>query len=452
MKPAVDTNARLAEGLKNFRAEMKGSEWARNNPFKAVVYSASVSEAVFGAMKANYGPDDPHSPVPALLKLLNTDAEKGFRFTTEQGGMAASVAAEMVKSGGDTAIAFGAFAAADAALMRAASTKLGTALGGRAAASVAGRALGAAGVAYHGYSTFSDGSFAQQNDLQLAGSTSSPVVMGAIVGGATFGPPGAVGGAAIAAGSEVVGVAVGSARLQGRIETDWKKREVRESLRLAEQGFVLPDDSPMLKYRKPFESLPAEHQEVLTDVARMATLARLTKELPATDLSALGFKAEPAKTATPEEREAIGTHNWERMIQLTEGRAGYNPYRLWAGDYLDEVRRERPYLATRFNEAFKDAKQHYLDVYNRSPHVTFTLSDNKVNQQSELLLHFNDVTKSIPADASSTETLRRLQEGFPGIEAIMQRRETREALINNLEEFSGKTGRYRKLLDLGTLQ
>ncbi len=450
IKAPVDTNARLAEGLKRFNENVKVSEWARNNPFKAMTYAASVSEAVTGAMKAKYGPDDPHSPVPGLLKLLNTDAGKGFEFTTQQGGIAASIAAEMTKSGGDTAIAFGGFAAADAALMRAASTKIGTALGGRAAATIGGRALGVVGVAYHGYSAFSDGGFVNQNDLQLAGSTASPIVMGAVMG-APLGPVGAAGGAVLGAGSEAVGVAVGYARLQGQIDTDWKKREVREALTLAEQGFVLPSDDVRVTSRKLFESLPTEHQEVLTDVARMATLGRLTRELPAADLTALGFKAEPTQNATPEERNAIGAHNWERMIHLTEGRSGLNPYRLWAGDYLDEVRREHPGLAKQFSELYKDAKDHYVNVYNHAPHVTYRVTEEKATKQSELLLYIHEVAKSIPADSSPVKTLEELHKAFPGIEAILRQHETRENLINNLEAVSNNTGRFRRLLDLENL-
>ena len=450
MKPPVDMNARLAEGLKRFNENVKVSEWAKNNPFKAMTYAASVSEAVTGAMKAKYGPDDPHSPMPGLLKLLNTDAGKGFEFTTQQGGIAASIAAEMTKSGGDTAIAFGGFAAADAALMRVASTKIGTALGGRAAATIGGRALGVVGVAYHGYSAFSDGGFVNQNDLQLAGSTASPIVMGAVMG-APLGPVGAAGGAVLGAGSEAVGVAVGYARLQGQIDTDWKKREVREALTLAEQGFVLPSDDVRVTSRKLFESLPTEHQEVLTDVARMATLGRLTRELPAADLTALGFKAEPTQNATPEERNAIGAHNWERMIHLTEGRSGLNPYRLWAGDYLDEVRREHPGLAKQFSELYKDAKDHYVNVYNHAPHVTYRVTEEKATKQSELLLYIHEVAKSIPADSSPVKTLEELHKAFPGIEAILRQHETRENLINNLEAVSNNTGRFRRLLDLENL-
>ena len=451
MATAVDMKARLAEGLKRFNENARMSEWAKNNQFKAMTYTAALSEAVTGAMKANYGPNDPHSPVPHLLSLLNADIQKGFEFTTKQGGLTASIAAEATRSASDTAIAFGAFELANSGAMVAASTRVGTALGGKAAASVAGRTLGFAGVAYHGYSTFSDGSFAQQNDVQLLGSTSSPVIMGAVMG-APLGPVGAGGGAVLGAGSEAVGVAVGYARLQGNIASDWKKREVREALRLAEQGFVLPDSSPMVQSRKRFEALPAEHQEVLTDVARLATLARLTKELSATDLSALGFKSEPTASATPEEKNAVGTHNWERMIQLTEGRAGYNPYRLWAGDYLDEVRRSHPWLATKFDQVHKDAKAHFVNVYNHAPHVTYEVTDAKVTARSELFSHIHSAVELIPADTKPTDALKRLQEQFPGIEAILQQENPRVHLINNLEEVSGKTGRYRKLLDLESLR
>lgn len=450
MRAPVDTNARLAEGLKRFNENVKVSEWARNNPFKAMTYAASLSEAVTGAMKAKYGPDDRHSPVPGLLKLLNTDVAKGFEFTTQQGGIGASVAAEAFKGAGDTTIAFGAFAAADRGLMSAASTRVGTALGGRAAATVAGRTLGVVGVAYHGYSTFSDGSFVNQNNLQLAGSTTSPVVMGAIMG-SPLGPVGAAGGAVVGAGSEAVGVAVGYGRLQGQIDTDWKKREVREALALAEQGFVLPSDDVRVTNRKPLESLPTEHQEVLTDVTRLATLGRLTRELPAADLKALGFKAEPKQSATPEERNAIGAHNWDRMVQLTEGRSRLNPYRLWAGDYLDEVRREHPGLANTFSAVFNDAKEHYVNVYNHAPHVTYRVTENKATEESELLTYIHQVAHSIPADSAPLATLEQLQKAFPGIEAIMQRPGAREKLINNLEAFSENTGRFRRLLDLESL-
>jgi len=450
MAAPVDMNARLAESLKRFNENAKMSEWARNNQFKAMTFAASMSEAVTGAMKANYGPNDPHSPVPRLMSLLNQDIQKSFEFTTERGGLTASILAEGTRSAGDTALAFGAFEAGNAALMRAATTKAGQVLGGEIAATGLTRTLGVVGIAYHGYSTFSDGSFAQQNDLQLAGNTASPVVMGAVVG-APLGPVGAAGGAILGAGSEVVGVAVGYTRLQGQIDTDWKKREVREALRLAEQGFILPSDDSRVVNRKDFKDLPAEHQEVLTDVARLATLARLTRELPGSDLTALGFKTEPPKDAAPEEKNAVGTHNWERMIQLTEGRAGYNPYRLWAGDYLDEVRRQSPYLATRFSTFYKEATDHYINLYKHSPHVTYEVTASKATEHSELLTYIHQVTNSIPADTTPTKTLERLQRAFPGIEMVLQRENTRAMFINNLEAYSGKTGRFRKLLDLESL-
>lgn len=445
----ADMNARLIDALKRFNDNARVSEWAKNNQFKALTLCASLSEAVTGAMKANYQPDDTHSPVPHLLKLLNADIERAFEFTTKQGGVTAAIVAEAASSAGDTALAFGAFQAADAGVMAAASTQLGQKLGGKVVASVAGRAIGFAGVAYHGYSTFSDGSFVLQNDLQLTGSTASPVVMGAIMG-SPLGPVGAGAGAALGAGSEAVGVAVGYARLQGEIDADWRKREVREAIRLAEQGFILPDHASQVRSRKPFDLLLPEHQQVLTDVARLAALARLSRELPPADLRALGFKSEPKQDSSVEERNAVGAHNWDRMIQLTEGRSGYNPYRLWAGDYVDEIRRERPLLARTFEGFYSEAKDHYLKVYNHAPHVEYANSANAIAEHSELLQYIDQVANSIPTDTSPPKTLERLHSAFPGIEAIMQREESRTRLINNLEGFSGGTGRFRRLLDLNS--
>lgn len=445
--PEPTINARLIDGLKRFNQNIKVSEWARNNQFKAMTYAAAMSEAVTEAMVASYKPNDLHSPIPTILKLLDTDIEKGFQFTTQQGGLAASIAAEATKGAGDAALAFGSFASLDAGVTAAATTRVGQALGGRVAASAFSRTLGVVGIAYHGYSTFSDGSFAHQNDLQLAGSTASPVVMGAIIG-APLGPVGAGGGALLGAGSEAVGVAVGYSRLKGQIQSDWKKREVREALRLAEEGFIVPSDDPLVTSRKPFEQLPKEHQEVLTDVARLATLARLTRELHGNDLSALGFQPEPDRNASAEERQSIGTHNWERIIQLTEGRAGYNPYRLWAGDYIDELRRERPWLADKFETFYREAKDHYKNLYNHAPHVSYNVTDSRVTEESELLKYIRNVVASIPEDSKETDTLKRLEETFPGIEIIMQNPRAREKLTNFLENESGNTGRFRRLFDL----
>lgn len=428
--------------------ELKASKWAKANPFKAVTLAASVSEGVFGAMKGNYGPDDPHSPIPSLIGLLNKDFANAYTFSTQEGGLAAAIAAETMRSAGDAGITLGAFNITERGVMAAANTRLGQSLGGRVVAGAGMRVLGGVGVVYHGYSTFSDGSFAEMNDLQLAGNTASPVVAGAIMGGMVGGPIGAAGGAGLGAAGEAVGVFVGLATLESEANSSWKKREVKKSFLYADMGFILPPESELVQRHKKIKDLPEEHQEVLRRNAQITALSRISEHFSPQEMKKLGFIPPLSSDASSEAKTAASQTNWARMVQLTEGGSWVS---LIYGDFIDQVRSQDPKLAQKFKAFFKESEALWRDKYDLSPSITYTVESDRVTMQSELLEYIKSVGQKIDLNNSDTQILTELQNAFPGIEVILQDTNGKPLLINQLEAATGKTGRFQRLLDLDAL-
>jgi hypothetical protein len=89
---------RLNQAADMFKQKLPGSEWAKQNPMKALAATLAISEALTGAMRADYSPDAKHSPMPALLALLNQDVATWTMFSTKDGGIMASIAAVMTAS------------------------------------------------------------------------------------------------------------------------------------------------------------------------------------------------------------------------------------------------------------------------------------------------------------------------------------------------------------------
>ena len=443
---------RLNQAADMFKQKLPGSEWAKQNPMKALAATLAISEALTGAMRADYSPDAKHSPLPALLALLNQDVATWTMFSTKDGGLMASIAAEATQKGLDVATVLGGMYAADRALARTVgSTKAGQAMATRLFGATGMRVFGAAGVAYSGYSAFSDGRLGDMNDTQIVGNIAGPLVTGAATGalmGAPFGGvgafPGAVAGTGIAAVSEVVGVAAGYLGQETSINQDYEKRAVRESIRFAELGFVYPVDASEAKRTKPTTD---SQKEVLEHYSRVAVLSLLLDKDDSKQLSTLGFKS--SKVATDKaEKKAIADHNWNRMTELVEGRSWYNPNWIGYGNHIDDVRRLSPKVAQDFETMTTDARAHFTNLYNRSIGVTFKNTATTLSNTFELDEYTEKVSRSIQEDTPSLAVLTRVHESFPGLSKILEDRDARNKLINSLERNSGNTGKFRRALDL----
>ena len=435
---------RVNQAADMFKQKLPGSEWAKQNPMKALAATLAISEALTGAMRADYSPDAKHSPMPALLALLNQDVATWTMFSTKDGGLMASIAAEATQKGLDVATVLGGMYAADRALARTVgSTKAGQAMATRLFGATGMKVFGAAGIAYTGYSTFADGSFQNMNDLQIAGATASPILIGAGTG-ALAGPIGAGAGALLGAVSEGVGLAVGYARLESSIDENYEKRGVRESIQLAEFGFVYPDGSSEAKPAKPTTDA---QKEVIEHYSRVAVLSRILDTDDQQQLTTLGFKSSKM-TSDEGEKKAIADHNWTRMTELVEGRSWYNPTWVGYGNYIDDVRGISPKVAQDFEAMTRDARAHFTTLHNRSIGVTYKNTPTIVRSSFKLDEYTEKVSRGIREDTPPMEVLAGVKESFPELSTILQNRGAREKLINSLENNSGNTGKFRRVLDL----
>jgi hypothetical protein len=435
---------RLNQAADMFKQKLPGSEWAKQNPMKALAATLAISEALTGAMRADYSPDAKHSPMPALLALLNQDVATWTMFSTKDGGIMASIAAEATQKGLDVATVLGGIYAADRALAQTVgSTKAGQAVASRLFGATGMKVFGAAGIAYTGYSTFADGSFQNMNDLQIAGATASPILIGAGTG-ALAGPIGAGAGALLGAVSEGVGLAVGYARLESSIDENYEKRGVRESIQLAELGFVYPDGSSEAKPAKPTTDA---QKEVIEHYSRVAVLSRILDTDDQHQLSTLGFKSSKL-ISEEEEKKSIADHNWTRMTELVEGRSWYNPTWVGYGNYIDDVRGISPKVAEDFEAMTRDARAHFTTLHNRSIGVTYKNTPTRVHSTSKLDEYTEKVSRGTREGTSPMEVLAGVKESFPELSTILQNRGAREKLINSLENNSGNTGKFRRVLDL----
>ena len=438
-------NERLLSTADKFKIDLRGNDWARQNPMKALTATLALSEAVNGALRADYSPEGKHSAIPTLISLMSQDIATWGQFTTKDGGLVAAVAAEAAQKGLDAATVMGGFYALDKVLTNTVGrTSAGQAVGNRLFGTIGGRVLGVAGIAYHGYSTFSDGSFTTMNNTQITGAVASPIVAGAAIGGVLAGPVGAGVGAGAGAVGEGVGIAVGYMRLEGDINNDWKKREVRDSLKFARAGFVHGDT---IAASRKDATLSAEATEVIEHQARAAVLSKILADADQANIAALGFK-QSDNSKSQAERAAIAEHNWNRMTELTEGRGWYNPVKLYAGNPIDEVKRSSPQAAAEFSHLYAHAKVELEGLYQRAMRVTYTNERTRVVASFEMDSSAATFANKVTSDMSPLEVIGALNQSFPGLPEILKHKNARERLIAQLEVHSGETGRYRRILEL----
>jgi hypothetical protein len=440
---AEQTVIEQAKALERFKASIPGSEWARNNPFKAATAMVALTEAISGALKTDTDPNSKHSALPSLVQSLLPELSKKTSFTNAEIGDTAARLIDATRGASDATLVMGGFAGLDKGAQAFTPARFA------AGFSKSLGAAGVVGVAYHGYSTFSHGQHAEQSDLQLLGSVLSPVANGAIVGGfTTLNPVGAAAGAVIGAGSIYAGLQQGNPHLAKMIESSWERREAIESLALADQGFLLPADAEVVRNRE----VPTKHQEVLDELAKMRTLNRVMSELNDQERRDLGF-AQPANDADDKTKGEIYQRNLGRVNALLEGRSSWNPVRLVAGDYLEEVRAKNQPLADKFMDWHNESRRTFIQSYKRSPQVEFEIDQNKnkLTPRYELHSYIEGLAKSIPNEATDAAILDQLGKAFPEMDQILSIPTSKSLLINKLESGNPSLvngGRLRKLLEL----
>ncbi len=392
---------------------------------------AAFGDVAAEMLKADYRNDAKHSLIPGAVSwFLPNFVVDRLSFTTAQSGTPAAVVAEGAKHIGNVAI-IGSLVSRLSSIFE----------GGPKALGAGAVALGA----YNGYRGFTDGQYIYKTDHQFHGSLLGPLAATTGGGFVIGGPLGALGGFAVGAGSEIAGLAAGNENLKKDIEHNWKKREVVDSLRLLELGFRRPDKYVVEAAGKRFEALPTEHQEVLIHGARMATLAQLTKDLTPDDLTKLGFKiAAPADSASTD-RKAIGEQNWERMIQLTS-----EPSKLWETNYIDEVAGQDSALAQKFKDLFDNEKNRLLELHNKSFSICYHLTNGQVAAESQLLDYVRKTAEILMNEDNSGNIHKTLRARFQELDQILASEEGRSFLVNQLEAFSGKTGKYNKIFNSST--
>jgi hypothetical protein len=414
---------------------------------------------------ASYEDDAKHPlMVPTLLYMLNRDLED-LQFTTKEGGLAASILAETCNNAANVGIvattAVGVqrgLGALDTIAARRFGLSVGqTALGEKAAQTLAtkaaGRALVGVGAAVDGFLSFSDGQFMHDDQRQLATRTASPIALGAGFG-SFFGPIGtAVGGAAGAAGEAGGAFYYTYHALPAEIEADWKKRGVRDSIRMAQQGFVFPDNHERVRTRGP---LSAEEDAAIEAFAREALLNRLFNPNPqvgftSDQLKTVGFKVADEK-ASAEDRRKIDTHNWEHAKDLLEGRLWYNPVRWGYGGYIDDLRSKDEGLANRFENIHKECRREFEKLYRTSMQARYTQKGDGLAINREFNVYIREVTfefekKFKKEDEGTTDPQNRadlsqrqwdfLTTKFPQLGLIMSNEYDRQNFVNNFNSSLG---------------
>jgi hypothetical protein len=456
-----------SEVMSDFKTKLRASQFFKDHPAVGLSILATVSEAIVAPMKADYSENSEHSAVPHLLRFIKLDPDTAYTLVTTEQGLK-GVAFESVAGAGDVALAVG----ADGLLAASAKTKIGQALGARSLL-VLTRGLAPVAVAAHGFTTYSHTDLARMTNLQMYGNTASPIVLGTLAGagmGAGAGVPvagvgaipgaivGGIAGGTIAAVSEFAGLKWNESQQHLDFESNWKRREVSESLRYLSKGFALPADNPQVQKSAdiPLEKLDPEHQKAIRDLARSNTLRELerlanNKTVSVDQLKALGLKSkevdEKIYLGTDKENVNIGSENLARIETLINGRSGYNPARWVYGDYLDNIRKNDRELVNRFELIYKEKLEEMKKNYDLAPKVSFSATGKVDNT---LTKYIEQVAKNIKPNDPDKAKLEFLQKSFPHFNEILKDPESRELLIANLDyaRDNQDSTEFRKLLHI----
>lgn len=469
--------ARLRQTAERFGSTVKASEWARNNPLKATVAMLAVSEAVTGAMESGYEDDDVHSAVPKLIQMLTKDIDgleslQG-RFTTAEGGLLASIAAESTSAVGDVSIAVTGIAGAEKGIaLLSRLTGVSKVPGISVLGKTFGRLGGGAFATWDGYASFKDGQFVEMNDRQIAGTAGGSYALG-VAAFAFSGPPGWVVGALSATSGMLYGVSVGLAEENKKLSiSSPRKRAVVASIQRALAGFVHPEDSETVKQRPHSSVFSQEEREQIEELARLDALANFVTSAPPEQAQALGF-TKVSQGDSAQDLSTANQANYQRMLELLGEKSWFS----WEHP-LDTMKREHPEATAAFMKSISDARLFYEDLYRRSIRVSYehqgelntfgiwgeefagrfginlgsSSHEGKIVATSEL----HAVSKEISAALSASDrdnpakVLNVIAQHLPGLELIMRSEHGRNELISALEDASGGTGVFQRALSLET--
>jgi hypothetical protein len=477
----VETKIKNVTELKQvaelFSTSVKKSTWARNNPLKATVAMLAVSEAVTGAMEAGYDDEETHSAVPKLIQMLTKDIE-GLEslqggFTTAQGGLIASIAAESVSSAGDAGLAVTGIASAEKAIgILSRLSRVGKVPGISLLGKTFGRLGGGAFAAWDGYASFKDGQFMEMNDRQIAGAAGGSVVFG-VAAFAFSGPPGWVVGGLSATGGVLYGVSVGLAEENKKLSiSSPRKKAVVASIQRALTGFVHAEDSDMVKQRPHPSVFTQEEREQIEELARVDALANFVTTATPTQLQELGF-AKVSEGDSAQQLSNASRSNYQRMSELLGEKSWFS----WEHP-LEAAKREHPAATQAFLKSVSDARIFYEDLYQRSIRVSYeyegelntfgvlgqvvagqlgmelgkSSNEGKIAATSELRSVSKKIVASLPAADrdNPAKVLDVVMQHLPGLELIMRSDFGRNELINSLEDESGQSGVFRRALSVET--
>jgi hypothetical protein len=396
-------NGRLKSAIRNFETNTlhRLERMAEKHPARTAIGVAVLAEGLYTAAAADYSVGSRHTILPSLIYMLNEDIEDWDAFhmtvTDSSWSTAQAVAYEGI-SGGQNALIIGGglMGLQKVCAMTAGRTTAGQFVGRALASKAAGASLSFAGGVVDGYMTWSDpNTLLYDNDRQIMVKTGSPILMGAAMG-SFFGPPGAALGALGGAVGEVAGVTHALMKLDQQIEDDWDKRSVRDSLKLAEKGFVYSeDDSVYLNRKRRFADadtiteklnlLSENERDVITTQMKAAILGQIfgpESPFSSSELRALGFKTSRSTGSD----EAKGRHNWERLGELLESprhrwvwgveRKGWGLYRykhkIWQSqsELAYEDSRTKPLMKRLWGVESRTGDQ-LIDMYNRSMRVDY---------------------------------------------------------------------------------
>ncbi len=452
-QPATDVNskssstvptqqAKLRSAYDLWRTQLPGSEWARKHPLQAITVKLAAAEAVLGPLRADFEPEAQHNPIPHLITLFNNDLKTKFSFSTQEGGLVASIAAESFRGVGDVTIGAAAFGGVEALARNAAATRVGAQLGLARVIQVAGPALTVVGPAAHGYFTFSNGQFMHMNDLQLGANVATPVVTGAILG-APMGPIGSAFGAGAGAVGDAAGVIRGYYKLEQDIENDYWRREVRDALQNFRDGWILPEGKKVNNRRaRALEELHPQHQEALRIEAQKDTLYKVYTVLTPTERAGLGFKELPPNRSDVDPN--VRDHNWNRVVELSEGKD-------WLGyRHLSYVKDQQH--AKRFETLYVHSLKEIKEAYDLAHRVEYRLDSNGtviVNDQKDG--YCKKFVETADPTLTDLQLFSRLQAAFPDLDSLLRNQRSKEDLINRLErhgEANFGKDRFRKILDI----
>ena len=409
----------------------------KDHPQRAMMIGAMVTEASGAVIGADYSDLGRHNAIPSLLTMFSRDLKEWGEFSTEDYHVSNSVAAELTQSLGNLGLGIGAYS-----LISLAANKTGaSALVPSGVASAGLKGLGAVGAVVYSYNTFKSMDVVNVRNNEILGNGVSTIGASAIAGQMIIPVP--IVGAGIGAGVGFLVDVGGTVRslyiLDEKFANDYQKKGVLESIRRAEQGFIVSKDSKS-KYDG---TLTQAEKEALADITNMQVYHQIFGgAFSEQEIQDMGFQKILPGMKEGQKSEVI-ENNWYRLEDLL-----YRGHRYFSGDQITILKKSNPDLGNKLEQLIKHFKESYEDMYRRSYRVNFevnnTLStfgvalgyDNVgtgkiINRDFDVVTEsLRQVFKDMTTDEEKNFALKTVLNSFPELEKIWQNEEAAERLIN----------------------